>query len=145
MKKSEKLRLCNWSLVYVSALMLLSSIQLEATSGESVAWVTVHIIIGLIFTGLVFWHVALHFGTDTGLWLRRFKKLKSPVTKVLCILFLLTLISAIIAFAHWLGDFTHSSIGGVHGKIGFLMIIVAVGHILKRISFFQKRRPKQEV
>lgn len=41
-------------------------------------------------------------------------------------------------FLHF--SFTHSPIGGVHGKIGFFMIILAIGHICKRIKFFKSNK-----
>ncbi len=69
---------------------------------------------------------------------KKFTKVKSPVTKFLWWLLVFTIISAIIAFVHWLGTYQHSPIGGLHGKIGFAMIAVVIGHTLKRKKFFRK-------
>ena len=39
------------------------------------------------------------------------------------------ILSAIIATARWLGNYTHSVIGAIHGKIGFLFILLIIAHI----------------
>ncbi len=41
---------------------------------------------------------------------------------------------------HWVTTFTHASIGGAHGKLGFLMMILSIGHIAKRIKFFKGKK-----
>ncbi|MDE5905650.1 hypothetical protein, partial [Duncaniella sp.] len=46
----------------------------------------------------------------------------------------------VAAMIHWVTTFTHSSIGGVHGKLGFLMIILSIGHIARRIKFFNSKK-----
>ncbi|MBO4966041.1 MAG: hypothetical protein J6C81_07240 [Muribaculaceae bacterium] len=79
----------------------------------------------------------------SGNWFRKFSKIKSPVTRILWWLFLITVLSAIVALVHWLGTYAHSPVGGVHGKIGFLMIAVAIGHTIKRIKFFRPRSPRR--
>lgn len=136
MKKAQKIKVCDWALLIATPLMLLSSIWLEATGSRGITAVWLHIILGIIFFALVGWHFHLHLG-KLG-WIARFKSLKSRVTKILTILALLTLLTAIIATAHWFVDFTHSGIGAWHGKIGFLMLAVAIGHTVKRFSFFRR-------
>ncbi|MDD6313492.1 MAG: hypothetical protein PUA78_00530 [Porphyromonadaceae bacterium] len=59
------------------------------------------------------------------------------MTRILWWITLLTLVTVVIATGHWLTSFTHSSIGGVHGKLGFMMIILCLCHIVKRIRFFR--------
>lgn len=118
-----------------TAFILASGIQLEATGSSSVDWVWIHIVVGTFFMALGFLHIYIHFGASN--WFSRFHKLKSPVTRILWWITLLTLVTAVIATGHWLGSFTHSSIGAVHGKLGFMMIILCLCHIVKRIRFFR--------
>lgn len=141
MKKILKLKVCDWTLLVFTALILASGIQLEATGSSSVAWVWVHIVVGTFFMALSLWHVYLHFGASN--WFSRFHKLKSPVTRILWWITLLTLVTAVITAVHWLTSFTHSSIGGVHGKLGFLMIFLCICHIVKRVKFF-RTAPKRK-
>lgn len=138
MTKAEKLRLCDRLLLATAMIMLASSLQLEATGSDGKWWVWLHIIIGCCFFVNIIWHVQLHFGWKS--WFERFYKQKSPVTRWLAVFALFTLISAIVAFIHWADSFTHSSLGGLHGKIGFIFLVIAIGHTVKRIKFFRKRQ-----
>ena len=135
MKHLEKLKICNWALLIFCLLILTSSIQLEATGSRGLLPVWLHVFIGLLFSLLVILHIYLHFKWCN--WFARFNKLKKPVTRILWYLFLATIILCIATFIHWLISNHHSILGGVHGKIGFLMLAVGIGHILKRIKFFK--------
>lgn len=137
MTKIEKLRLCDWMLVFATAFILASSIQLEATNSRSIIWILIHVIIGCLFFTNIVWHLYLHF--DWKSWVQRLRKQKSPVTRWLAIFALLTLISALVAIFHWIGTYTHSPIGGIHGKIGFVFLALAIGHTFKRIKFLKRK------
>lgn len=134
MTKKEKLKLCNWLLLISTIAILASGIELEIIHGSSNLSVVLHIIIGVIFEALAIWHIFLHFGNRN--WFLSFSKLKKPVTRILWWLFILTVVSGLVALFHWGGTLAHSPIGGIHGKIGFVMIAVAIGHICKRFRFF---------
>lgn len=136
MKQAQKLKLCNWTLLIFSVLILASAIQLEASGSRGIVPVWLHVVLGIIFSALVIVHVYLHFKWKN--WFVRFNKLKKPVTRILWYLFLATLITGIATFVHWLVTWQHSVLGGVHGKIGFVMMAVAIGHIIKRIKFFSR-------
>jgi len=140
MKKIQKLKLCNWCLLPVTIAMLVSGIQLEATGSRGITSVWIHIAIGIIFAVLICYHIFLHFGKSN--WFKKFSKQKSPVTRILWWVALATFITAIVSTVHWVQSFTHASIGGVHGKLGFLMIILSIGHICKRIKFFTPLKRK---
>lgn len=135
MKKILKLKICDWSLLALTAAILASGIQLEATGGTPEWTVWLHIAIGVPFMALSGWHIWLHFGKSN--WFTRFHRQKNRVTRILWWVTLATLASAIVATAHWLGTFTHGHTGAVHGKLGFLMAIFATGHIARRIRFFR--------
>lgn len=38
----------------------------------------------------------------------------------------------------WSGTYLHSTIGGVHGKFGFLFIITVISHIAKHKRFYYR-------
>lgn len=134
MKKITKLKICDWSLLIVTIAILVSGIQLEATHSRGLTSVWIHIIIGLLFACLVTLHLYLHFGYNN--WFSKIHKQKNQITRMLWWVSLITLISGAIASAHWLTTFNHAPIGGIHGRIGFLLIIISTGHIIKRMKFF---------
>ena len=138
MSEVKKLRLCDWVLVFATTFILASGIQLEATDSRSIVWVWIHVIIGCLFFANIIWHLYLHFGWES--WIQRLRKQKSPVTRWLAIFALLTMISAFVTLFHWAGSYTHSPIGGIHGKIGFVFLALAIGHTVKRIKFFKFTR-----
>ena len=138
MKFLAKLKICNWSLLIASVMMLASSIQLEATRSRSALFVGIHVFIGLIFCVLVLSHVYLHFKVSN--WFLKFNKLKKTVTRILWYIFLLTIILGLATLIHWLITDNHSPLGGIHGKFGLLMFAVAIVHIVKRLYFFKNNR-----
>lgn len=132
MKKIIKLRICDWLLMFMLVSVLASSILLEAIGSGSIAWVWVHIVLSIIFILIIGWHLFLHFQWRG--WAKLLIKQKSPVTRLLAVFYALTIISAAVAFIHWLGVFSHSPIGGVHGKIGFIFAAICIGHTIKRLK-----------
>lgn len=117
MKKITKLRICDWSLLVVTVLMLASSIQQEGWwLGMGFVWT--HIVLGILFFLLIGWHLQLHFQWKN--WFVRLKQQKSNVTKWLAVFGALTLLTAIVATVHVLNTLQHTTIGGVHGKFGFI-------------------------
>lgn len=136
MKKITKLKICNRSLLLLTLAVLASGIQLEATHSSGYASVLIHIIIALLFAAGVGYHIFLHFGRSN--WFERMQRQKSVVTRILWWVSIATAVSGLAATVHWLTATGHSPIGGVHGKIGFAMILLAVCHLIKRKSFFFK-------
>lgn len=135
MKKITKLRICDWSLLIITVAILISGIQMEASGSDGSLPVWIHIVIGLLFMSICAWHIYLHYGTSN--WFTKFHNQKKQYTRVLWWVGLLAFASAIAATIHWLSTTVHSPIGGVHGKIGFLMIAILVGHIYKRVKFYR--------
>ena len=134
MTKVKQLEICNYSLVLSGIVVLASSMQLEATGSVGIIPVRIHIIAAFMFCGLVFYHIYLHFNRSN--WFGSFSKMKCKATKVLWWLFNLTVVSGLIALTEWLIHSCHTPIGGIHGKIGFVMLFIALGHTLKRRKFF---------
>ena len=136
MKKLKKLKICNWSLILLTLAILISGIYMEATDSSGLSAVWIHISLGTLFFIFAAYHIYLHFGKSN--WFTKFHKLKNQFTRVLWWVSLAALVSGIIAYIHWIIAFSHSPIGGVHGKIGFLMVALLAGHIYKRIKFFKQ-------
>lgn len=137
MKKITKLKICDWSLLILTIAILTSGIQLEATHSSGLTSVWIHIITGLSFAYLVAYHIYLHFGNSN--WFSKIHNQKNQLTRILWWVSLITFITGIIALVHWLTTFNHAPIGGVHGKLGFLMVLLSMGHIIKRIKFFKRK------
>lgn len=128
--KAAKLKTYNRWLGFSLILITVSGIQLEATSGQYCWSVWTHIILGLALTILSLYHIYLHYKSSN--WFKRFAKHRSSLVRILWWVFLLTAITGIIATIQWLDGFTHSKLGAVHGKIGFLMALLAIIHAVKQ-------------
>ena len=129
MKAALKLKLCNRSLGFLLVVILASDIQLEATSGKYTWSVWAHIIAGILLIAVSLYHIFLHYRYTN--WFSRFAKNRNTNTRVLWWIFLLTVISGIAATIMWLGGEGHTPLGGVHGKIGFLMVLAAIIHVVR--------------
>lgn len=65
-------------------------------------------------------------------WYARFARNRKAVPRILWWVFLLTVVSGIVATILWLDGGRHSHIGAVHGKIGFLMVLMAIIHVARK-------------
>lgn len=52
------------------------------------------------------------------------------------------MVSGIAATVSWLNDGDHSHLGAVHGKIGFLMVVLAITHVIKNLK---KKNPRSTI
>lgn len=137
MTTAAKLKLCNKSLGLTLLLMLASGIQLEVTSGKYGWSVWAHVILGIVLTGLSLYHIFLHYRFSN--WFSRFVINRNAATRILWWVFLLTVVTGMAVTVKWLTGSGHTTLGGVHGKIGFLMVIVAVVHAAGHHG--KKKRP----
>lgn len=135
MTKKTKLKICDWSLLFLTIAILVSGLQLEISPNGRVMWVWIHIVLGTVFTGVILWHIQLHRNHVTKKQsMSHIHRKKHPF---LGILFFLMLISGIVATGHWVGTYIHSTIGGIHGKFGFLFIITIMGHVWRNRRFYR--------
>lgn len=130
MTPAERLKACDKALGIVLVVMLASGIQLEATSGRFAWSVWAHIVLGIILTVLSLWHIYLHYRWSD--WFARFRKNRNRATRILWWVFLVAASTGMIATVVWLVGHDHSHIGAIHGKIGFLMVIVSIIHAVGR-------------
>lgn len=138
MNNATKLKVCDGWLGRILILILASGIQLEVTSGRYAWSIWVHIVLGIILTVLSYYHIYLHY--RIGNWFSRFSKNKNVVTRILWWVFLMTAVTGIIATFVWIDGQSHSHIGAVHGKIGFLMVLFGIIHSVRHL---RKRKRKQ--
>lgn len=129
MNAATRLKRCNHTLCLVLILILASGIQLEVTSSQYVWSVWVHIMLGILLTVFSAYHIFLHYRRSN--WFARFAKNRNVITRVLWWVYLLTAVSGIAATIIWLDGNQHSHLGAVHGKIGFLMVIIAIIHVVR--------------
>lgn len=134
--KLSRLRKCDWALIVISILILASGIQLDATGGSHALWVWWHIIIGCLFFAGIVWHLYLHFRWKS--WLERLRKSGRRATAWLATFAALTLISGLAATILWIIHPAHSHLVAIHGKIGFLMLLLVIGHTIKRRKFYHR-------
>lgn len=138
----KRLKTCNYALLATTLPVLASSVILEASHGNPVFhlpfnfWACLHIIAATIMSGLVTWHLKLNWGKVME-WKRRFSFQASKASKVLSMLIAATSLTGLISIPQWLLH-GHSIIGGVHGKIGFLFIIIAISHTFRHRKWFKK-------
>lgn len=136
MKKSDKLRLCGWGLALMGVACLASSVQLEVCEGKLHWAVWLHVVLCSVMMIGVGYHIYLHFQFRN--WFACFRKLKSHATRVLAVLCALALTTGVVALVQWAVHQSHSGIGAVHGKIGFVFLLLCIGHAIKRKRFFVK-------
>ena len=140
MEKKTQSGICNWSLLVLATLILVSGIQMEASFGADFlgisfpVYMVFHVLVALLMTAAVFWHIWLHFSWKE--WVKRFSSLKRTDTKILAVMSALALVSGIAALLVLLfNGMQHNGVGGVHGKIGFGFVALGIYHIIRRIRF----------
>ena len=142
MMKRNALRLCNHALLGLMPLSLASGLWLEYLQGEpfgatsNTLWVSIHLLVSLLMTLCVGWHLQLNWGTMQR-WYNRFKTHHSKAIRFITIVFLLTTLTGIIAIPLWLAQ-GHTGLGGVHGKIGYLLALVLFLHTKKHWRWFSR-------
>lgn len=142
--KLKPLKICDRALLVLTLLILASSLQLEITAGATPLWVWLHMALGTLFLLLILRHLYLHFRW-TNWWTRLVasRPTRRPL-RWLTITGLLLLLSAIVAALHWLAAPVHSFPGALHGKIGFLFLILLIPHILRHRRFYLPRKPARK-
>ena len=144
----NKRRICNISLLAIIPAVLATLIILEASQGAEVlglkfnVWVIIHLVTVLAMIGLVCWHLRMNWGRISG-WAKKSTSKASSASKTLAILISLTVLTGLAAIPQWLIH-GHSTIGGVHGKIGFLFILVSLIHTIRHRKWFKGRKNKYQ-
>ncbi|MGL4805395.1 MAG: 4Fe-4S dicluster domain-containing protein [Bacteroidales bacterium] len=134
--------LLNTGIIIIGVPTIGSSVILELAGGKTFMslpfnnWVWLHLISVLLFSIIICLHIFIHWKD-----IRFYNwKYKSKITKWLTYLWILTGLSGIPATILFISDHTHNPVGGIHGKFGILLILFALFHIRKRLSWFKGRR-----
>ena len=90
------------------------------------------LIIGIVFCGLVGFHLYLNRKAF------QISKKKGAMKWLMNIFIVLALTGVIVIFVVLRHNMQHSSLGGLHGKIGFLFLIFTFVHIIRHKNFFLK-------
>ena len=133
--KKEQLKISNWSLIPLSVSMLASAVQLEITEGKDAGWVWTHILIGIALAILIVWHICLHYSKR---WAQLFLQQTKPKVKFMTVFLILTAITGIIATFQWYDNRLHTSFGGIHGKLGFIFLFLAITHGMHYKRYYLK-------
>ena len=132
----------NILLAIIAIIVLATAIILETSHGMPTFglsiyfWLWVHIACSVLMGVLVFIHLRLNWNRVSS-WIERFRKSHSKVNKALFILSFLTFSSGLVAT---ITIFTigHGPVGSIHGKIGFVFLLICIGHFIKRIKWYKR-------
>lgn len=134
----------NTALLIVALLATASSVQLEILHGRAfcgianAAWVWIHVVLCVCFLALSAHHLRLHLRQRRrSVGGARGRQTKS--TRLLAALFLIVLVSGLLVAGHFIAG-GHTTIGGVHGKLGFVAILLLIAHVWRRRRWFRGRR-----
>lgn len=138
--KTKKGYKTNLLLIVVAVLTLASAILITVLHGANFhlpnrTWIAIHATLGLAMGALVFSHLKFNW-SNILLWFARFKMCRNKVTKALFILSFFAFVSGIVAiFTFFTGG--HGPVGGIHGKIGLVFLLICIGHFIKRIKWYR--------
>ena len=135
----------NISLLVIGALVAISSILLECIAGGEFLglsypfWVWLHIIVCLLCMAGIILHLQIHWVTAKK-WLHQFLKQKNKLTRWLTWFAAITFLSGLVVAAFFCSGAQHNPLGGIHGKLGLIVILLTTFHVLKRFKWFRGRR-----
>ena len=135
----KKLFVIDWCLVMAFALTAFSGFELHVAGHFSTHevwhnWAVFHTLSSLAFIITSILHVQTHWGWYKGLITKGLGK-KSRVTVVLSLIFLIASVTGIVLLGV---QGCCSGIGMWHYKMGILLTLVGVGHLVKRFSILRK-------
>lgn len=95
-------------------------------------WAVFHVLGSILFLIAAILHVATHLEWYKGIIKKGIGR-KSKVTAILSVIFLLL---SVTGLALWGINGANSLLGLWHYKIGVITIVIALGHVIKRLSVF---------
>ena len=135
----KRIFVIDWILIVVFIVSAISGIGLHiAGHGNSHEvwhnWAVFHALGSVLFLVAIIFHVRTHGGWYKGIIKNGIGR-KSKVTAVFSIVFLLLSVIGIVLLGV---NGANSPLGLWHYKIGIVMTVIAVGHIIKRLSALRK-------
>jgi hypothetical protein len=135
----KRIFVIDWILIVVFIVSAISGFGLHvAGHGSSHEiwhnWAVFHVLGSILFLIVVIFHVATHLEWYKGI-IKKGIGSKSKVTAILSVIFLLLSVTGLAL----LGINGANSLFGLwHYKIGVITIVVALGHVIKRLPVFRK-------
>lgn len=135
----KRIFVVDWALVPAFILSAFSGIQLHVAGHgrcheEWHNWAVFHVVASFVLLVLVYLHIKMHWSWYKGIFHQGLGK-KSRVTFFLSILFLFVTLSGIMLLMVESGN---SCMGMWHYRIGLLMIVFVVFHVVNRWSVLKK-------
>lgn len=146
MKKS-RLTVINISLIVLLILTVASSVILECLGGKglpalrSMALVIIHIAVTLALMLLSYLHIKAHWGSLPQ-WRQRLCKTKKQ-NRWLLWATVLTFLTGLIAIVTFFME-GHTSFGGIHGKIGYVAMLIMLLHLIHRQKWLKSISPSSK-
>lgn len=135
----KRIFVIDWILIVVFIVSAISGFGLHvAGHGSSHEiwhnWAVFHVLGSILFLIAAILHVATHLEWYKGI-IKKGIGSKSKVTAILSVIFLLLSVTGLALLGI---NGANSLLGLWHYKIGVITIVVALGHVIKRLSVFRK-------
>lgn len=135
----KRIFVIDWILIVVFIVSAISGFGLHvAGHGSSHEiwhnWAVFHALGSILFLIVVIFHVAMHLEWYKGI-IKKGIGSKSKVTAILSVIFLLLLVTGLALLGI---NGANSLLGLWHYRIGVITIVVALGHVIKRLPVFRK-------
>lgn len=135
----KRIFVIDWILIVVFIVSAISGFGLHvAGHGSSHEiwhnWAVFHVWGSILFLIVVIFHVATHLEWYKGI-IKKGIGSKSKVTAILSVIFLLLSVTGLALLGI---NGANSLLGLWHYKIGVITIVIALGHVIKRLSVFRK-------
>lgn len=129
----------DWILIFIFILSAYSGIELHIAGHVSNHevwhnWAVFHALTSFLFIVAAVFHITTHWGWYRGIVKNGIGR-KSKITVALSVVFLLASVTGLVLLGV---KGVNSNIGQWHYRIGLLVTILSVGHILKRIPLLRK-------
>lgn len=135
----KRIFVIDWILIVVFIVSAISGFGLHvAGHGSSHEiwhnWAVFHVLGSILFLIVVIFHVATHLEWYKGI-IKKGIGSKSKVTAILSVIFLLLSVTGLALLGI---NGANSLLGLWHYKIGVITIVIALGHVIKRLPVFRK-------
>lgn len=135
----KRIFMIDWALTLLFALTAYTGIKLHIAGHGNIHeiwhdWAVFHVIGSILFLVVTIFHITTHWNWYKGIFSRGIEK-RSKVTIWLSAMFTFVAITGIILFYV---EGANSPIGLWHYKIGILMSVFSIGHIIKRFPILRK-------
>lgn len=135
----KRIFVIDWILIVVFIVSVISGFGLHVDGHGSSHeiwhnWAVFHVLGSILFLIAVIFHVATHLEWYKGI-IKKGIGSKSKVTAILSVIFLLLSVTGLALLGI---NGANSLLGLWHYKIGVITIVVALGHVINRLSVFRK-------